>query len=329
MASGYEKIYEYNGINIKYIFKKSDNYVSNNLIIIFSALGPKPVYNYVRTLEGIDENQLFILDDIGGRGCYYLGQYDTFYVEKAVIALINDIIVENGIDKRNVVCGGSSKGGTSALYFALKCGLGHVVIAEPQIKIAKYLIDYSINDVLDYMTNNNPNDIKAITSINSLLYELILENNFWPDLIIHAGKETYYFKEHIIDFLVFLRKENRNYELDLKDYDKHSELIKFYPDLLIDTVLLDLPDNNKKICIKNIDIIQDWNRFYLHVNGRNFNETAWYVYKDGKKIYTQWYTNNPFFEFTANEKGKYTFKAFAQNNMQAKIARSSSYFEVK
>lgn len=154
MASGYEKIYEDSFLPIKYIYKKADNYNSNKLVIIFSALGPKPVYNYMRTLEGIDVNQLFILDDYGDRGSYYLGKYPEFLVEKSVISLIEHILIENNINKNDVLCGGSSKGATAALYFSIKCKLGHVVIAEPQIKIAKYLEDYEAYDVLEYMVGN-------------------------------------------------------------------------------------------------------------------------------------------------------------------------------
>ena len=70
-----EKEYLYDNIRIKYIYKNSRNVSSNRLIISFSAFTPqgiKPQYGYMRTLEGIDINQLFILDDKNDRGCYYL-----------------------------------------------------------------------------------------------------------------------------------------------------------------------------------------------------------------------------------------------------------------
>ena len=50
-------------------------------------------YNYIRTLDNIEVNRLYILDDEGDdqRGSYYLGQYPEFYTEKAVIELITKV----------------------------------------------------------------------------------------------------------------------------------------------------------------------------------------------------------------------------------------------
>lgn len=78
---------------IKYVFQQSKKH-PNFLIVVFSAFSPKgspPVYNYIRTLEALDVNKLFILDDHGERGCYYLGENRVFEVESSVVSLITFI----------------------------------------------------------------------------------------------------------------------------------------------------------------------------------------------------------------------------------------------
>lgn len=330
MASGYEKVYEDSYLPIKYVYKKADNYHSNKLVIIFSALGPKPVYNYMKTLEGIDVNQLFILDDYGNRGCYYLGKYPDFLVEKSVVSLIEHILMENSIDKANVLCGGSSKGATAALYFALRCQLGHVVIAEPQIKIAKYLEDYEAFDVLDYIVGNVNEKAGEIgkNKINNILLELIEKEKFWPSVLIHAGINTYYYKEHIEEFISLLKLIDKNVKLDLKNYSNHSDLIKYYPDLLINEILEKFTDIKEHLYIKKIDVDADNNKFRLSIDGDNFEETAWYVYKDNVKVFTQWYGQENYFEYTADASGKYSFVAFARDSDNNKLAKKTGWFEI-
>ncbi|WP_062320399.1 hypothetical protein [Halolactibacillus sp. JCM 19043] len=96
---------------VKYLFQKSYK-KSDELIIVFSAFhskGTRPRYNYVRTLEGFNANKLFILDDFGARGSYYLCENRDFSIERSVSALIQEIINQYKIKK--VMSCGSSKGG--------------------------------------------------------------------------------------------------------------------------------------------------------------------------------------------------------------------------
>src|SRR5690606_37821366 len=82
---------------IKYVFQKTFR-KTNRLVIVFSAFSAKgkpPSYNYVRTLEGIGCNKLFILDDFGSRVSYYLCENKDFSIERSVISLIEKIVKEN------------------------------------------------------------------------------------------------------------------------------------------------------------------------------------------------------------------------------------------
>ena len=116
-----QKKYIGNKYNINYLLERNNK--SKDLIIVFSACtkkGQRARYNYIRTLDKIKSNKLFILDDFGfdGRGAYYLGKDNDFMIEKEVISLIYKIREEINPEKEIYI--GSSKGGYSALYFGLE-----------------------------------------------------------------------------------------------------------------------------------------------------------------------------------------------------------------
>ena len=89
-----EKKYRNENSTLKYLFYTCKN--SKDMVVVFSActrVGIPARYNYIRTLDSIEVNRLYILDDEGDdqRGSYYLGQYPEFYTEKAVIELITKV----------------------------------------------------------------------------------------------------------------------------------------------------------------------------------------------------------------------------------------------
>ncbi|EMG26743.1 hypothetical protein [Listeria fleischmannii] len=82
-----------NGITLTFYMK--ENTESEDLLVIYSALPVKgsSVYNYVRTLDDVNCNKLYILDDFGENraGVFYLGENGTMDVRDAVKELITNI----------------------------------------------------------------------------------------------------------------------------------------------------------------------------------------------------------------------------------------------
>ncbi|MDI3411257.1 accessory Sec system protein Asp2 [Bacillus sonorensis] len=126
-------------IDVKYLFKKGED--KDVLTVVFSGFsteGKPPLYNYIRTLEGFTCNALFILDDFGCRGSYYLCKQRNFSIERSVISLINKIVEENGIKK--IISCGSSKGGYASLYYAIKYGFDAAICGSPQYYLGIILL---------------------------------------------------------------------------------------------------------------------------------------------------------------------------------------------
>lgn len=135
-------------MNLKYLYEKCSN--SKVIIVVFSACvreGLTARYNYVRTLKKVKANKIFILDDFAKdkRGCYYLGQYPEFLVEKSVNKLIADFIEK--INALKIIFCGSSKGGWAALNFGLQnkiCFGKVIIVGAPQYYLGNYICHFGL-----------------------------------------------------------------------------------------------------------------------------------------------------------------------------------------
>nr|WP_150959436.1 DUF6270 domain-containing protein [Aneurinibacillus sp. XH2] len=228
--------------NIKYLFKESQS-ESKYLLVVFSgfpSIGNPPGYNHVRTLEDIDCHKLFILDNHNhthsSGATYYLGINGDHSVEMSVVALITKIANENNILHNNIICVGSSKGGFASLYFGIKYGLGHVVSGGPQTRLGEYLAHQPSETkyIISFITGNFD---AGKEYLNRLLFDLLGSVKRFPKLYIHVGHGDHHYKGHVIPFINKLEELGVSYELDVGDYEKHSQLGDFFPEFLKSRVM--------------------------------------------------------------------------------------------
>lgn len=223
-----EKKYKYNGKTIKYIFDKQD---SNDLIVVFNAFpgaNRKGKYNYIWTLKDIHANKLFILDDFGPnqRGSYYLGENRNFYIEKLVMHLLEKIQAQFKFKKKVFI--GSSKGGYAALYFGIKTYASHIICGAPQFYLGDYLANNTNHmDILNYIMGDCSEE--SVVYLNALLKNIIKKNNRKVFLYLHYSKLEHTYKEHIHDLIEICEGNNVNIYHDVKDYKNHSDVSKYFP----------------------------------------------------------------------------------------------------
>lgn len=85
----YERTFEN---KLKYLFVRKNGKNANKLLIIFSAFtGETPRYNYLYSFKDLDISQLYILDNFGYKGSYYLYEHGSDYPEKLTVSLIETI----------------------------------------------------------------------------------------------------------------------------------------------------------------------------------------------------------------------------------------------
>lgn len=233
-----QKKFMHGNVEIKYMLKKNIN--SDKLIVVFSSCtrkGIKARYNYVRTLDKISYNKLFILDDFAAdkRGAYYLGHNFDFSEEKATRELIQYIINKLGCEE--VYFCGSSKGGYAALDFGLQFENAIIITGAPQYYLADYLSQGN-EDALNHIIGNEDRDNRK-NILNHYLENRIRNNKNIDNqkIYIHYSNKEHTYFEHI----QFLLKELKDYKYSLienvGEYAEHSEISLYFPDFLCETIL--------------------------------------------------------------------------------------------
>ncbi|WP_397537176.1 Two component regulator three Y domain-containing protein [Rummeliibacillus pycnus] len=322
-----EKIFE-SEKSIKYLFQQS--YAkTNSLIIIFSAFptkGKQPTYNFVRTLKEFDCNKLFILDDFGSRASYYLCEKREFSIERSVISLINYIMKENNID--HVISCGSSKGGYAALYFGIKYGFDHIIAASPQYYLGDYLLDQTNSqDVTLFMSGFSGDEDHSF--LNEIMPKMIEETENKPNIFIHLGKDEPHYENHVKPLLAKLDTVKIEYDIDLGNYSKHSDVSKFFPTILKESIrkLLNYPSLELIQSTKGQQPIGSQCIFVAKTDSEE-NKIAWYIYRDNERIDMKNYSTDHQLSVTFDQVGKYHAKAFAVNSLKHKVSVSSDEIEV-
>lgn len=222
---------------LKYLFVKGRD--EKHLIVSFSSFpgkGKKSVYNYFSTLKNVDCSKLFILDHFGYKkgGSYYLGENGNWFVPEQVISLIEKVKTENALTKLITI--GSSKGGTAALYFAIKCHAKFAVIGAPQYNLADYLNNDEHQAILSSIVGEV--NEKSIQRLNSVMPHCISEaTDDKPEVYIHYSPFEHTYVTHIAQMLAALKQYNFDIEEDNNyTYTVHGDVGKYFPQYLLATL---------------------------------------------------------------------------------------------
>lgn len=210
---------------LKFIF--SNNH-SSTLVIVFSGFpnGEKPVYNYVKTLKKARIDKLFILDDFGYRGSYYLLENGLSTPQDLCRSLIQSII-----GRGNYSCVytlGSSKGGTAAIYYGLQFNVTAIYSGACQYYIGDYLSRLEYEPIVKGMTG---------TSISSSVIRAL--NEYMPDqlrkyansnTIVHLlySKDEHTYEEHIVDLIKDLKNNNITFTEKIENFPEHSQVGAYF-----------------------------------------------------------------------------------------------------
>lgn len=317
-------------VDVKHLFKQGED--SDVMAVVFSGFsteGKPPLYNYIRTLEGFTCSTLFILDDFGCRGSYYLCKQRNFSIERSVISLINKIAEEKGIKK--IISCGSSKGGYASLYYAIKYGFDAAICGSPQYYLGDYLIstkNQSMNEVAKFMSGGCFQNDKLF--LNSILRDVILNSQNKPELYIHLGEGEIHYTHHVKPMIEDLKSSGREYKLDLGPYSSHAEVAKFFPEFLRKNISRKL--NSPYVIFEEqakSDIYKGASCLFQVNKDREGDLYAWYIYKDGEIIERRMYEESPETLVNFHDTGEYMVKAFVRNKHKRKTSLKSSSFQVK
>lgn len=209
---------------LKYVYYKEP---TDTLIIVFSAFSPRPLYNYIRTLNGLrSASRLFILDDFGHKGSYYWFEQGTDKPLQLTKRLISTLLENGGYT--NLVTMGTSKGGTCAIYYGLMFNAKHIYAGACQYYVGNYLNTQFHKPILDAMVGRNarPEDVDKL---NKMLPEM-LNNHRNSSSLIHLlySKEESTYQEHIVPLTNDLKENGIPFVEEIESFENHNDVGKFF-----------------------------------------------------------------------------------------------------
>lgn len=226
-----QKVYKFQEVNLKYIYKEKKQ--ADTLVVVFSACtrpGLKARYNYVKTLDGLDCNRLYILDDFGydQRGSYYLGHMPEFKEQEAAISLVQEVIRDT--KPKQVLFCGSCKGGYGALNIGSRFENSSIIIGEPtyriatEFKLAEGLLQYWMGTVTD----------ENIKFMDDYLEEQLRKNPYVGSQKVYFfySEKDEYVKLHSNPLLQVFREVGYNLEVEPAQFEAHADLGLYFPDYL-------------------------------------------------------------------------------------------------
>ncbi len=236
----HEKVYYGEGTRLKYMYfpmeQRKPN-AKNILLVMFQGCHDKEArYNYVRTCSALNVHRLFIKDDFApnGRGSYYIGEKGQYNVERLVHSMVQSYITK--LKPEKVLFAGSSKGG----YGAINCGIEfeHAIMipGAPQYRLGTYL-DKPANrpNLIDIIGEYTPENI---ANLDVRLEQKIKENRLaeTQTCYLHYSNVEHTYEKHIRALREDLIASGMVFHEDIADYPEHSDVGKYYPAYLVQTV---------------------------------------------------------------------------------------------
>jgi hypothetical protein len=306
--------------SVRYHFiPAEDKELKDKLIIIFSAMSPRYryVYNYMRTLEDIKANKLFILDDFGDQGSYYLGRNRDHSIETSVASLIQYMMAKHQIPHKNVIAVGSSKGGYAALYYGIKYYFGNIVAGAPQSKLGDFLIKQAKHyNIAEYIAGDT--DEGDCYYLNNVLFRLLEQPvDISPNINLYVGTGDHHYKNHVMPLYEQLHYKGYNVKLDIEENITHVDLKIYFPHYLKKTVssILGIPfDEIMAPVIKNITIQHKGQEIVVNCEAIGEElEYAYYFYKDGNLLEKIFYGKSSKIKYRVTEPGSYKCRVFIRD----------------
>ncbi|GGC10716.1 DUF6270 domain-containing protein [Cellulomonas carbonis] len=135
-----DRVYNYKGRHIVHSVHPRPS--SRRLIIVFSGVDATPGttrMSYFGMGRSLDATVVHIKDGFGSHGSYLLAVANDRQVRNAVLSLIRELQGEFDVPTERTFMIGTSKGGATAIAYALMLGGGHVLAGEPQVMIGDFV----------------------------------------------------------------------------------------------------------------------------------------------------------------------------------------------
>lgn len=226
-----------NGVELTFLEDPYDvaNYVGKSkLLVIFQSMGNEKSespaerfpYTLIDGLKHFNCRKIYIKDDFGLVGSYYLGLNGKFDVEEAVVEFLKHKINSYGIRKDDITFFGISKGAYASLNFGFKLGIENIIGVVPQFDLMAWIENYK--PFLSYLLPEDA-DRKIKRFYSSYLENVIKNSRYKPNvyLVTSINDETY--EDHIPQLVSALKEKDINTKIYSNDeifVTRHNQVAK-------------------------------------------------------------------------------------------------------
>lgn len=175
------------------------------IVFIFQSLGDENSddekvrypYTLLKGVQYFNCRKKYIKDDKGWVGNYYLGMNGGFETSFAVTEFILSKIREYGVEMKDTISFGFSKGGYAALYYAYNIGLNTVVTGVPQFDLLNWVFKYKPHMKYIFPEDIETNEEKR-NEYKDLLANHILSSTYRVEkVIVLTSHNDNTYSEHI------------------------------------------------------------------------------------------------------------------------------------
>lgn len=334
----------------RYSYERGLNYLETDssnstdktpLVFAFSAMGLMGdfTYNYKSTIDQIPCKAIYILDDFGDQGSYYLLEKKSKQIFDTVQNFVAEKIRENNGSDRPIYFVGSSKGGTAALLHGLLFTGARIFIGAPQSKIGSFVRKPHPN-ILEYMSGGQSE--QHVQYLDEMLYQEKYLQNSAESVTIIVGKADHHYKNHVLPWVDKARQYSTKIELVALDGTPHSEIGKAYRTRLRNELMnsqstkeMKRQRNIAEVDTMNLNVGAH-NVWYDQVSGNLFatcepqqgTEIAYRLYRDNELINSRGYQGVNFAAWQGLENGRYRVRFFRRSGQSVESHKQTSKWVV-
>lgn len=194
----------------------------DQLAVVFSAVNQIGdfTFNYKASLKDYKGAVLYVLDDFGDQGAYYLANGRHMAEFRSTQGLLKSIVLDLGIPLKDVFTIGSSKGGASALLHGVSLGVGNVYSGAPQYKIGDFLKNPHPN-ILEYMSGGTSEE--DIYWTNKITFDILSSGVKSTRLHVIVGLKDAHYRRHVVPLVDDARSLGYSTSLLTVPGSPHSE----------------------------------------------------------------------------------------------------------
>ncbi|MDQ0678006.1 hypothetical protein QFZ30_001388 [Arthrobacter pascens] len=208
---------------------------SQKLAVIFSAIHQAGdfTYNYKNSIDRVGVHALYILDDFGDQGSYYLADHGDRSIFDAVQRLISKELSRLNLAPGDLITAGSSKGASAAILHGAAAGAGRIIVGAPQVKIGSFLRQPHPN-ILEFITGDTSEE--AVNRLDGVLFDAVSSMSDTTRLSILVGEADHHYRNHVLPLKAHADTRGKNVELTVLPGLPHAEIGAVYKNFLTENL---------------------------------------------------------------------------------------------